>query len=578
MDNSTLPDTLTSNTSGSMKWYGWGAEGTGFDADGRPHLIPYAIKHLDIDPERAPDAPVDLSSIDVPACRISSEVWTALEQALPNGILTNDDFDRLCHAYGRSTRDIWRLRHGWIERAPDAVAFPTDEAHLETLTQLATQHGLVLVPFGGGSNVAGCLESYPLDEKPSITVNMRRMNALLDIDKVSGTARIQAGILGPDLEKALSKHGFTFGHFPDSFHHSTLGGWVSTRSSGMMSDGYGNAEDRVLAARLVAPTGTIATALAPHSSTGPDVHRLLAGSEGSLGMISELTVSVRAKPEVQAYSSMLFRSFEEGIEAMRQLRLAGIVPVACRLNDRMKTSLSAAFRRVSGPEGPKDKLGKAVLRHLYKLDLDSVCLMVVVYEGSASAVAHQKRAADRILKAHRAVSVGDSPAKALLEGKFDLPHIRDFLMQHAVITDVAETCTTWAKVPGLVQSGKQLLREKLTRENRAAWIGCHISHTYPAGCSIYFTFAFRCLCDDSGWYDPEVELEHYLSAKHAILNHFSENGATVSHHHALGYEHIHWLKSEMPFGGGSVIEAAKAAVDPNGIMNPARHYTGDQRS
>jgi alkyldihydroxyacetonephosphate synthase len=561
-----------------MRWYGWGAEGTGFDLEGRPYLIPYAVAALGIDPKLPQQRPPDPDTLTLPSSRLSDEQWRALAEVLPEErMLSRGHHDRLLHAYGRGTRDIWRLRHGWIDWAPDAVAFPTEEAHLVALVTVAAHSGVALIPFGGGSNVAGCLEALPGAVRPTLTVNMRRMNRLIELDEVSGLACVQAGMLGPDLEAALQPRGFTFGHLPDSFHHSTVGGWVSTRSSGMLSDGYGNAEDRVMAVRLITPSGIVASRPVPHSSAGPDVNRLIAGSEGALGILSEVTLSVRRLPERQASGAMLFRSFEAGINALRQAREVGIVPVASRLNDPHKTQLSAAFRRVSIRSRLIGPVAKAVLRRLHGLDLESVSLMINVYEGTAHSAARQRREAERIYRCNGAVQVGSGPARATLKSKFDLPHIRDFMMARRVITDVAETCLPWAEVPDMYRSGREVLERALTRGGRRVWIGVHVSHTYPAGCSIYFTFAFHCLTDATGRYEPARELAHYLSAKEAILEHFCAAGGAISHHHAVGQEHLPWLAREVEFGRGSVIEAVKASVDPLGIMNPGRHVTGAAR-
>lgn len=563
-------DRLTCTLPGAMKWHGWGGEGTGFDPVGRPNLFPYAVRHLAIDHDRATDAPMALDAISVPPSRLDGSVLDALVAALANDGVSIGRYDRICHAYGRSTRDLWRLRHGRLDWAPDAVVFPSEDSHLAALMEIADRHDLALIPFGGGSNSTGCLEPPEPSRRPVLSVDLRRMNRILDFDEISGTVTVQAGILGPDLEAALGERGFTLGHFPDSFLHSTLGGWVATRSSGMFSDRYGNAEDMVLALRLVTPSGSVETRTLPHTSTGPDVNRMVIGSEGALGIISQLTMVVRRRPVKQIFDAHLFRDFESGIEAIRRTREQGIVPAASRLNDPMKTSLSAAFRKVSLRDRMFGPALKAVLSRVHGLDLSKACLMINAYEGSADEVRLHRRRVGAVFRALRGVAVGEGPGRAMSESKFDFPHIRDFLMDRTVVSDVAETATTWDKVPGLYRSSMAVLAEALGRGGRPFWLGCHVSHSYASGCSLYFTFAFRCLYGPDGSYDWERELAHFLSVKQAVLGHFVSRKAALSHHHSVGCEHLPWLACETSFGTGTAIEALKPAVDPKQIMNPGR--------
>jgi alkyldihydroxyacetonephosphate synthase len=557
-----------------MKWYGWGAEGVAFDTGDRPHIVDYARTHLGLDTGLPPIHPVPPGSIRLLPPRLTVPAWEALAAALPAGALSAGRHDRLCHACGRSTRDIWRLRHGLIEWTPDAVAFPASEDEILALVAAARAHDLALIPFGGGSNVAGCLEPFAPAVRPVISVDLRRLNRVIAVDALSGTVRVQAGILGPDLERELAAHGFTLGHFPDSFLHSTLGGWVATRSSGMFSDRYGNAEDMVLALRMVTPAGIVETRGIPHTSSGPEVGRVAIGSEGALGIITELTMTVRRLAEGQRYQAYLFRDMERGIEAIRQCRAAGLVPASTRLNDPAKTQLSAAFRKVKPLDRLTGPLAKAWLRRRHRLDLSQACLMVSAFEGDADQVAWLRRRVEAIYSAHGAVAAGEGPGKAMMAGKFDLPLVRDFLFERGAITDTAETSIVWSRVPQLYVSSRAVLSEMLGRGGRDFWVGCHVSHTYSAGCSLYFTFAFGCRRDADGRYDPEAELAHYLAAKQAIIGHFVDQGGAASHHHAVGYEHLPWQAADGSLAGATIVEAAKAILDPDGRMNPGRHAHG----
>lgn len=561
----------TAAAPGTMKWCGWGAEGQRFDPIDRPGVWSYAQAHLGITEDLPRNVPVAPEQIALPTPIENSAFLAAAGEILEPTSCSRSAADRLLHAYGKSTRDLWRMRHGQVTFAPDCVLFPASEEQIVRLIAAAKRHDVVLVPFGGGSNVAGCLEVQRRDGRMVATINLRRFNRVLGIDRVSGTARVQAGILGPDLEQALAAAGLTLGHFPDSFPYSTLGGWIATRSSGMLSDSYGNIEDMVLALRMVTPSGVIETREVPHASNGPDAKRLCIGSEGTLGIITEVTLSVRRAPRKREFRGYLFPSFAAGVEAMRACVHGGVAPVLSRLNDPDRTQLSAAFRRKPG-------WAQAVLGHAFKsyltrvrgFDLTQGCLLIAAFEGDRNTIAWRRRQAEAVYRRQGGVGLGRSPGEAFAEGKFDFPYIRDFLMEYNVLADVGETSTVWSNIIPLYHAGTAAYREALGRGGRRHWVGCHVSHSYAAGASAYFTFAFSCQRGASGEVDPWTELEHYLAAKRAGLDCFSRHGATLSHHHAVGYEHLPWLAGESPMPGGSVVAAVKSTLDPTGIMNPGK--------
>lgn len=570
-----LGGSRTAGVPGTMKWYGWGAEGQAFDAVGRPGLWPYAKAHLGLTESQPRNVPVQVDQIALPPAVDNPRFLAIVDGIVGADRWSRAPMDRLLHAYGRSTRDLWRLRHGRVTYAPDCVLFPDNEDQIVAILRAADQCGVVLVPFGGGSNVAGCLEIHRPDSRMVAAINLRGYNRVLAIDKESGTARVEAGILGPDLEMALNAEGLTLGHVPDSFPYSTLGGWVATRSSGMLSDSYGNIEDMVLSLRMAAPAGIVTTRDVPHASNGPDAKRLCIGSEGALGIITEITVCVREMPPRREFRGYLFPDFPAGVEAMRDCRRLGATPALTRLNDPDKTQLSAAFRRKTA--GVQDVVAhgfKWYLRRVRGMDLECACLLIAAFEGDRKSVAWQRRRVEKIYRRHGAIGLGRGPGEAFAEGKFDLPYIRDFLMDHNVIVDVSETSTVWNNVLPLYRSAMDTYRAALRRGGRKSWVGCHVSHSYTAGVSLYFSFAFACRVGADGKVDPSVELEHFLAAKRAGLDCFAASGATLSHHHAVGYEHLPWLVEESPVAGGTVLDAIKARLDPHGIMNPGKLLGG----
>jgi alkyldihydroxyacetonephosphate synthase len=562
---------LTAGVPGTMKWYGWGSEGQGFDPVGRPGLWPYARRHLGIDGDRPARPPVPLERLALPPVHANPGFSAGLDAILGSDGWSQSAADRVLNAFGKSTRDLWRLRHGRVPYAPDYVLFPDSEAQILAIVALADRHRVALVPFGGGSNVAGCLEVQQDDGRAVAAVNLRRYNRVLAIDRVSGTARVESGILGPELERVLNAEGLTLGHMPDSFPFSTLGGWVATRSSGMLSDGYGNIEDMVLSLRMATPAGTVTTRDVPHASNGPDANRLCIGSEGALGIITEVTVCVRPNPPAREFRGYLFPSFEAGIEAMRQCQHAGAMPALTRLNDPMKTQLSAAFHRKStGLKALLSAAFKAYLRRLRGVRFDSVCLLIAAFEGDDRMRAFQRRAVEGIYRRHGGIAVGRGPGESFAEGKFDFPYIRDFLMDKDVLVDVAETSTVWRTIVPLYRDAMRVLEDGLGAGGRHRWVGCHVSHSYPAGASLYFSFAMTCRDGADGPAEPWGEMEHFFAVKRAALDCFAAHGATLSHHHAVGNDHLPWLLAESPVAGGTVVDAVKATLDPNGIMNPGK--------
>ncbi len=563
---------LSDGVPGAMRWYGWGTEAMAFDPVDRPGLWPYAAAQLGIDASLPRWRPVDPTQVVLPEVRTNPGFVSWLQATFSAHAWSLSDEDRLRHATGRSTADIWRLRLGLIDAAPDCVVFPDNEADIQGLIAAAQRFGVVLIPFGGGSNVAGCLNPTDRRCRMIVSVDLRRMNRVLEIDAVSGLARVEPGILGPALEAALEPAGLTLGHFPDSFLFSTLGGWVATRSSGMLSDGYGNIEDMVTGVRVVTPAGVLDTRPIPHASNGPDVKRIIIGSEGTLGIITALTMRVRPRPALRQYRGYLFPNFAAGIEALSEAARRGVSPVMSRLNDPAKTQLSAAFRqRSSGRFAARaERLVKLALSRLRRIDLAQAALMVGCFEGDAAQARAQRVAAERVWRRYGAVGLGEGPGRSMESSKFDLPYVRDFLMDYNVVVDVAETCLRWKDMQATYETVAARAYKVLTEGDRRAWLGCHVSHCYSSGASLYFTFAFSCRSDVDGRIDRAAEFAHYRRVKTVLLDSFAECGATLSHHHAVGIDHLPWLRAETAIGNVMPIAALKSAIDPDAVMNPGK--------
>ncbi|HAL04192.1 MAG TPA: FAD-binding oxidoreductase, partial [Verrucomicrobiales bacterium] len=545
-----------------MKWWGWGHEDVTFDDSTKPELWPYLKRELGVDEIRW-EKPVAFEDVTLPEQKNNEAFLAAIRAGLGDGQVVDDKKSRLVHAAGKSFRDLWLMRHGQVQFAPDCVVYPDTEEDVALVVRAAHEHGVVLVPFGGGSNIAGCLVPSDRGGRMVVSLDMCRIHRVLEVDRYSLTARIQPGVYGQHLEDQLAEHGVTLGHFPDSFLHSTLGGWVATRSAGMQSDIYGKIEDMVISLRMVTPSGTIITRTVPKSSNGIDIKHLCIGSEGILGVITEVVVQVHHKPEKEDWYGWLFPDFKSGLDAIHECHRGDCMPTVTRLNDPKKTALSFAFKHPK--TGIKDKIAKAFkwyIGNVKKIDFNQCCLMVVKYEGTPQAFNRIKNRVTAIYKKHRGVCLGAEPGRSFAKVKFDFPHLRDYVMDRSIMADVSETATTWDNLRTLHESGLADVEQAIKDTGVDAWVGCHLSHSYRTGASLYFTFG--CLQREGR------EIEQYLYVKKAAEDAFMKNGGTLSHHHAVGTEHLPWVEEDLSPTGLKAVKALKAGLDPNDIMNPGK--------
>jgi alkyldihydroxyacetonephosphate synthase len=417
----------------------------------------------------------------------------------------------------------------------------------------------VVIPFGGGSNISGSLEPPRDEDRAVISLDLGRMNQVLEIDEASGLARIQAGAQGPDLERALSARGWTVGHFPDSFAHSTLGGWIATRSSGMQSDKYGDIADIVRGLRLVRPEGTVALRPLPSTSTGPSIREMILGSEGRLGVITEATVNVHRLPQVRKILGYLFPSWDAGLAAMREISESDASPSVTRVSDAPETAFSFATRTSSS--GLKSASTKALTKVLTMRgwDLDQLCLSFIGYEGSESHVKYQKKLVKRIVRKHGGMYVGEGPGALYDQKKFDTPYIRDFLLDRGAAADVSETAAPWSKLRHLYDTTMAAAHRAYDDLGVRGWIMCHLSHSYHSGACLYFTFAFV---------HGDEPLKQYDHVKAAIQQAFIDAGGTLSHHHAVGVEHSPWLTDDISPEGVALMRGLFDSADPQKNFNP----------
>ena len=543
-----------------MKWYGWGVEGIAFQHENKPKLAPFVRKAVGLDLDQPAVPPKSFDDLAIPESRADQSLLDKLADALGTEHVVTDPLDRVVHTYGKSIRDLYRIRQGDLPRVPDVIVYPADEAQVEAVVQAGLADDTVIIPFGGGSNIAGSL-TPPDDPRPIISLDLGRLNQLLEIDEDSGLARIQAGTLGPDLEEQLGRRGWTLGHFPDSFTHSTLGGWVATRSSGMQSDKYGDIADICRGLRCVTAAGTLVLRPLPSTSTGPSVREMILGSEGRLGVITEVTVQVHRIPEERLILGYLFPNWTAGLKAMHEIARSDIAVSVTRVSDANESAFSFATGKKS--KGVSKYATKAMMTYLEKKgwNLDDLCLSFIGYEGNKAHVARQRSLVKSIISKHGGVVAGKGPGALYDQKKFDTPYIRDFLLDRGAMADVSETAAPWSKLADLYDRTVAAAHRAYADIGVEGWVMCHLSHSYHSGACLYFTFAFVAQQDALGEYDQ---------VKRAIQQSFVDNDGTLSHHHAVGIEHAPWMSEDISPAGVRIMQGLFSAVDPAKNLNPGK--------
>jgi alkyldihydroxyacetonephosphate synthase len=548
----------------AMKWSGWGDEAVSFSAEDKPALGPFLQRHLGLDLAGATAGAARFADVAVPDAAIVQQLLLALHAIVGAGHVSIDPLDRVVHARGKSLSDLVRHRRGDIGRVPDVVVRPASESEIVSILAAVLAADAVVIPFGGGTNISGSLEVPAQETRTVVSLDVGRLNRVLEIDETSRLARVQPGVLGPDLEQQLNPRGWTLGHFPDSFEHSTLGGWIATRASGMQSDRYGDVADLTRAVRVVTPAGMLVTRPVPATSTGPSVREMVLGSEGRLGIISEATVHIHRLPEQRTILGYLFPTWSAALTAMRDIAAAEASPSITRVSDPPETDFSFATKKGSSPA---DRLKSWVLgeylRRRRGFDLRAMCLSFIGYEGSAGHVAAQRKATGRIVAEHGGVCIGRGPGELYDQKKFDTPYIRDYLLDRGALADVSETAAPWSALPKVYDNVMGAAHAAFDALGVKGYIMCHLSHSYHGGACLYFTFAFK-----PG--RARDSLEDYRVVKSAIQQSFVDSGATLSHHHGVGTEHAPWLEQDISAPGVTLVRALFDAIDPGANLNPGK--------
>ena len=545
-----------------MKWWGWGVPGVAFHHEDKPNFAPFVKKAVGVDVNAvAPLKQPDFGDLDVPASIAGGDLREALSLAVGAGNVRDDDLDRVVHTYGKSIRDLIRVRAGDLPRVPDVVVYPADEDGVQRVVDAVVAADAVLIPFGGGSNIAGSLEPDPAERRAVVSLDLGRLDRVLSIDDEAGTARIQAGALGPSIEAQLNPRGWTIGHFPDSFTHSSLGGWIATRSSGMQSDKYGDIADITRGLRVARPGGILDVRAVPSASTGPSVREMVLGSEGRLGVITEATVQVHRSPAKRVIHAYFFPNWRAASKAMRQIAEGDVHPAITRVSDGRETGFSLSTSTESRGLSALAQRGLFAFLRKRGWDLDQMCLSFIGYEGEPDHVARQRKAVEKVVKGNGGVGVGTGPGVLYDQKKFDTPYLRDYLLDRGTAGDVSETSVPWSGIDRMHDGVITAAERAYESLGRTGWIMSHLSHSYHSGACLYFTFAYVMGDDPQGEYDV---------VKGAIQQAFIDLGGVPSHHHGIGVEHAAWLSDVVSDQGVAMLQGLFAATDPGNHLNPAK--------
>ncbi|MCP4424085.1 MAG: FAD-binding oxidoreductase [Chloroflexi bacterium] len=549
----TLPDGATSVTGGR-----YAISGTEM-----PGFLPFVEEMLDIK-LNFDDIKLERQDKPVTPARINEAFFNALRGQFPTSQYTQDDPVRLLHSHGQTTADeVYKVLYGELDRATDLVFYPESENDVEKLIQLAAEHDIVLVPFGGGTSVSCALQLPAEESRMIVVVDMRRMNKIEWIDTENYRACVQAGIIGNKLEAELAEAGFTSGHEPDSVELSTLGGWIATNASGMKKNRYGNIEDIVENVTMTTTQGRLEQNTAmPRASIGMNLQDLLFGSEGNLGIITKAVIKIHKLPEVQKFGSLVFPTFQAGTDFLYGLARAGVYPASVRLMDNIQFRFGSALKpRPTWSKKLMSKLEKFVLLKLKGFDPHELCVATVVMEGTTAEVAYEKKMIAKIAKKYNGVAGGEGNGRRGYMLTYAIAYIRDYLTDFHIIGETYETTVPWSKVGAVIEAVDRVAKEKHAEYGLPGkpYVSPRITQLYHTGVCIYFTHGFSAKGVDK---PDEVfgEIEHFL--RQTIM----EAGGSISHHHGVGKLRKDFMDDTISPTTAEVLKGVKQAHDPQNIF------------
>jgi alkyldihydroxyacetonephosphate synthase len=533
---------MTPSAARVRKFWGWGYEGEGPSPDQQEQMAKTLATMFELDDLRVADPPT-VDEIELPPSRLEPPAALA-------PMCTTAPAERAGHTYGKSFRDVVRAFRREFPHPPDVVAFPRTEDDVAALLDWCADAGAAAVPYGGGSSVVGGVECHVGGAyRGVVTIDLRNLDRVLDIDRVSRAARIQAGVYGPALEDQLRPHSLTLRHFPQSFECSTLGGWIATRSGGHYATLYTHIDDFVESLRVVTPRGVVESRRLPGSGAGPSPDRLFLGSEGILGVITEAWVRLQDRPRFRASAVARFPSFDQGVQSARALAQSGLFPSNCRLLDATEAMTT----------GTDD--GSA---HILLMAFESADHPLDPWIARAAELArdHGGMVPDDALRTRDDDgATREGSAGAWRNAFLRAPYTRDALVAMGMVNETFETATTWDRFDALYGDVMDTVRGALTEISAPnGVVTCRFTHVYPDGPAPYFTVIAPGR--------PGAQLEQWAVIKDAASEALTRHGATITHHHAVGRDHRPWYDRQRPPLFAEALRSAKATLDPRATLNP----------
>lgn len=576
--------TIPKDRQNLLKWNGWGYKDSQFRVNDKqmleftgnrylignrplPYFTAWVKDVFDLDLSVA-NSPQPLPR-EFPKPIVTSEFIECLNQE--NIEYSTDGVARLVRAHGHTLREIFQLREGSFPRIPDVVVWPKSHEEVETIVKICAKHMAACIPFGGGTSVSGAAACPEFERRTIVSLDTTQMNRILWLDRDNLLACCESGIVGQDLERELRSRGLTSGHEPDSYEFSSLGGWVATRASGMKKNVYGNIEDLVVRVRMV--TGRVTEggegagitlergAQVPRASLGPDFDHMILGSEGTLGVVTQVVLKVRPLPAVTKYGSIVFPDFESGVRAMREVARQRCQPASIRLMDNEQFQFGQALRPESSWGGLiLQGLKQAYVTRIKGLRWDSICVATLLIEGEKTDVALQEKKIYQVAKKFGGIPSGETNGERGYTLTFVIAYIRDIGLEFSVVSESFETSVSWDRAQSLCRN----VKHRVAHDCKAIGVthfhvSCRVTQTYDAGCCIYFYMAFnyRGLSDPVGAYE---KIEH--NAREEILS----SGGSLSHHHGVGKLRACYYPQAVGEAGLALYRAAKAHLDPLNIF------------
>ena len=510
----------------TRSWWGWGNVENAVTGDERAALTK-RIGALMPDADLTVHEPPEVGSLDLPDPRITPP------QALAD-LCSTDRTDRAAHAHGKAFRDVVRNLHGDVRNPPDLVARPQTEADVVNVLDWCSNAKIPVIPFGGGSSVVGGIE--PRFDGPAVSLDLGNLDRVLEIDRTSRAARIQAGVLGPALEDQLREHDLTLRHFPQSFEFSTLGGWLATRAGGHFATLYTHIDDLVESMRVVTPSGISESRRLPGSGAGPSPDRMFLGSEGTLGVITQAWMRLQDRPKWRANASIHFDDYAAAVNCTRAIAQSGLYPTNCRLLDPVEAFINAGTSSAGG-------------------------VLVLAFESADHPVDAWLARALELCRDHGGAVQEQTKASENWRSSFlRMPYQRDALAAQSMIAETFETACTWDRFDELKAAVTAAANDAMRTVGVTGVLTCRFTHVYPDGPAPYFGIyaAGHWGSTLSQWDDIKVAVSEALA----------NSGGTITHHHAVGRDHRPWYDRQRPDPFAAALRAAKSALDPAGILNP----------